>query len=85
MTRTCVSHPPRSGQLAIWDYSTQSLVKSIEASTVALRAARFIARMSWVVCAGDDMKIRVFNSLTQEKVSRALARESDESCDFHVT
>ena len=41
-----------SGHLNIWNYETQSLVKTIEATTndLPIRTAKFVERKSWVVC-----------------------------------
>lgn len=57
-----------SGNLFIWDYNTQTLVKSMEVCGLPVRCAKFITRKQWVVTASDDMQIRVFNYNSLEKV-----------------
>jgi len=57
-----------SGQVHIWNYSTQTLVKTFEVSDTPVRAAKFIARKQWIVTASDDMCLRVFNYNTMQRV-----------------
>ncbi|GAX17924.1 hypothetical protein FisN_18Hh132 [Fistulifera solaris] len=57
-----------SGNVMIWDVEAGSLVKSFEMSELPVRCARFIARKQWFVAASDDMRLRVFNYNTMEKV-----------------
>lgn len=57
-----------SGCVMIWNYDTQSLVKSFEATTLPVRNAKFIARKQWIVMTSDDLKIRVFNTNTMDKM-----------------
>jgi coatomer subunit beta' len=52
----------------IWDYETGSLAKSFEVSELPVRCAKFIARKQWFVAASDDMRVRIFNYNTMEKV-----------------
>jgi coatomer subunit beta' len=52
----------------IWDYESGSLVKSFEISELPVRCAKFIARMQWFLAASDDMRVRVFNYNTMEKL-----------------
>uniref|UniRef100_M4BLE0 Beta'-coat protein n=2 Tax=Hyaloperonospora arabidopsidis (strain Emoy2) TaxID=559515 RepID=M4BLE0_HYAAE len=58
-----------SGTLMIWNYATQSLVKTLEVSSLPVRNAKFVARKQWVVASSDDMQVRVFNYNTMEKVT----------------
>eukprot|EP01053_Blabericola_migrator_P000348 Blabericola_migrator_1__347@NODE_1088_length_5485_cov_101_249354_g746_i0_p1_GENE_NODE_1088_length_5485_cov_101_249354_g746_i0NODE_1088_length_5485_cov_101_249354_g746_i0_p1_ORF_typecomplete_len887_score139_45Coatomer_WDAD/PF04053_14/23Coatomer_WDAD/PF04053_14/2_8e03Coatomer_WDAD/PF04053_14/1_2e121WD40/PF00400_32/9_5e02WD40/PF00400_32/3_5WD40/PF00400_32/5_6e06WD40/PF00400_32/1_1e06WD40/PF00400_32/4_5e10WD40/PF00400_32/1_3e08WD40/PF00400_32/43WD40/PF00400_32/3_6e02WD40/PF00400_32/1_5e03ANAPC4_WD40 len=58
-----------NGQLVVYDYNSQALIKSIEASSSALRCAKFIARKNWIICGGDDMKIRAYDYLTLERIA----------------
>ena len=53
-----------SGHLNIWNYETQTIVKTIEATSndLPIRTARFIERKSWVVC-GTSKTLYVLNSL----------------------
>jgi len=57
-----------SGNVYIWDYSTNTLAKSFEMGTNPVRCARFIVRKNWVIAGTDDMKLRVYNYNTMEKV-----------------
>ncbi|EFO89170.1 hypothetical protein CRE_31613 [Caenorhabditis remanei] len=57
-----------NGNVHIWNYETQTLVKSFEVCDVPVRAAKFVPRKSWVVTGSDDMHIRIFNYNTLERV-----------------
>lgn len=57
-----------NGHVFLWNYSTQSLVKSVEVSDQPVRAAKFVTRKQWIVAGADDMQIRVYNYNTLEKV-----------------
>jgi len=58
-----------NGNVHIWDYETQELVKSFEVCEgLPVRAAKFITRRNWIVTGSDDRFIRVFNYNTLEKV-----------------
>eukprot|EP00741_Cyanophora_paradoxa_P015643 tig00020903_g15100.t1 len=57
-----------NGNVYIWNYSTQALVKSFEVTELPVRAAKFIPRKQWIICGSDDMYIRVYNYNTMEKV-----------------
>jgi coatomer subunit beta' len=59
-----------NGQVQVWNYQTQTLVKSFEITDQPVRCARFIARKQWLVTGSDDMQIRVFNYNTNEKVAQ---------------
>ena len=52
----------------IWNYVSQSMVKSIEVCELPVRAARFIASKQWLVTGSDDMQIRVYNYNTMERL-----------------
>ncbi|KAF1323171.1 Coatomer subunit beta, partial [Globisporangium splendens] len=58
-----------TGSIMIWNYDTQTLVKTIEVSPLPVRNAKFVARKQWIVTSSDDMQIRVFNYNTMEKVT----------------
>ncbi|KAI9888137.1 MAG: hypothetical protein M1823_000072 [Watsoniomyces obsoletus] len=58
-----------SGNVNIWSYETQAIVKSFELTDVPVRAGRFIARRNWIVCGSDDFKVRVYNYNTSEKIA----------------
>ncbi|XP_044960915.1 coatomer subunit beta'-1 isoform X1 [Hordeum vulgare subsp. vulgare] len=57
-----------SGTLCIWDYQTQTMVKSFEVSELPVRSAKFVSRKQWVVAGADDMFIRVYNYNTMDKI-----------------
>ena len=57
-----------SGHVFIWNYVSQSMVKSIEVCELPVRAARFIASKQWLVTGSDDMQIRVYNYNTMERL-----------------
>jgi coatomer subunit beta' len=53
-----------SGHANIWNYQTQSLVKSFEVTDVPVRCGRFVARKNWYIsrfcpiyscCGGRDL------------------------------
>ncbi|KAJ3254213.1 Coatomer subunit beta' [Boothiomyces macroporosus] len=58
-----------NGNLNIWNYETNSLVKTFEVCDLPLRAAKFIARKSWVVTGSDDFHVKVYNYNTHEKIT----------------
>jgi len=57
-----------SGNIFIWDYNTQTLVKQLEVCNLPVRCAKFVTRKQWIVTASDDMHLRAFNYNTLEKV-----------------
>ncbi|KAF5932160.1 hypothetical protein HYC85_028331 [Camellia sinensis] len=57
-----------SGTVCIWNYQSQTMVKSFEVTELPVRSAKFIARKQWVVAGADDMYIRVYNYNTMDKV-----------------
>jgi len=58
-----------SGNVYIWNYQTQNLVKSFEVTdNLPIRTARFVPRKQWIIVGADDMQIRVYNYNTMEKV-----------------
>ncbi|XP_041377525.1 coatomer subunit beta'-like isoform X2 [Gigantopelta aegis] len=56
-----------NGNVHIWNYESQQLIKSFEVCDLPVRAARFVARKNWVITGSDDMHIRVFNYNTLER------------------
>eukprot|EP00927_Polykrikos_kofoidii_P056085 TRINITY_DN5026_c0_g1_i1.p1 TRINITY_DN5026_c0_g1~~TRINITY_DN5026_c0_g1_i1.p1 ORF type:complete len:911 (+),score=145.22 TRINITY_DN5026_c0_g1_i1:55-2733(+) len=62
-----------SGNVFIWDYNTQTLVKQLEVCNLPVRCAKFVVRKQWIVTCSDDMHIRVFNYNTLEKVHEVEA------------
>jgi len=57
-----------NGNVYIWNYETQQMVKTFEVSELPVRTAKFVSRKSWIITGSDDMNIRVFNYNTHEKV-----------------
>lgn len=57
-----------SGNVMIWDYESGGLAKSFEVSDLPVRCARFVLRKQWFIAASDDMRLRVFNYNTMEKI-----------------
>ncbi|TYJ46721.1 hypothetical protein E1A91_A02G137900v1 [Gossypium mustelinum] len=57
-----------SGTLCIWNYQSQTMVKSFEVTELPVRSAKFVARKQWVVAGADDMFIRLYNYNTMDKV-----------------
>lgn len=58
-----------SGAVTIWNYQSQSIVKTIEVCDLPVRTAKFIARKNWIVAGADDLLIRIFNYNTGEKIA----------------
>lgn len=56
-----------SGNIFLWDYNTQTLVKQLEVCNLPVRCAKFVVRKQWIATASDDMHIRLFNYNTLEK------------------
>ena len=48
--------------------SPQQIAKTFEVCDLPVRAAKFVARKHWVITGSDDMKVRVFNYNTLERV-----------------
>lgn len=57
-----------NGTAQVWNFETQTVIKSFEVTELPVRSARFVARKNWVVVGSDDMLVRVFNYNTLEKV-----------------
>ncbi|KAF6144026.1 hypothetical protein GIB67_017634, partial [Kingdonia uniflora] len=57
-----------SGSVCIWNYHTQTMVKSFEVTELPVRSAKFIPSKQWVVAGADDMCIRLYNYNTMDKV-----------------
>ncbi|XP_050414492.1 coatomer subunit beta' isoform X1 [Patella vulgata] len=57
-----------NGNVHVWNYESQQLIKSFEVCDLPVRASKFVARKNWVITGSDDMTIRVFNYNTLERV-----------------
>jgi len=62
-----------SGNIFLWDYNTQTLVKQLEVCNLPVRCAKFVPRKQWIATASDDMHLRVFNYNTLEKAHEVEA------------
>ncbi|WWD16221.1 hypothetical protein CI109_100647 [Kwoniella shandongensis] len=58
-----------NGQVKIWNYETQTDLKTFEISDVPVRCVRYIARKNWFVSGSDDFQLRVYNISTGEKIT----------------
>lgn len=58
-----------NGSAYIWSFATGQVVKTFELCDVPVRAGRWIARKSWIVCGSDDFQLRVYNYHTSEKIT----------------
>lgn len=56
------------GNVNVWNYETQVLIKTFQVCDLPCRTAKFVARKNWVVTGSDDMRIKVFNYNTLEKI-----------------
>lgn len=59
-----------SGHIFIWNYNTQTMVKSIEVCDLPVRCAKFIPQKQWIICGTDDYDIHVYNYNTLERVKQ---------------
>ncbi|KAF5288983.1 hypothetical protein FQA39_LY03862 [Lamprigera yunnana] len=57
-----------NGNINVWNYENQQLVKTFEVCDLPVRAAKFVPRKNWIVTGSDDIQIRVFNYNTLERV-----------------
>ncbi|ORY30022.1 coatomer WD associated region-domain-containing protein [Naematelia encephala] len=58
-----------NGQVKIWDYETQTDLKTFEVTDVPVRCVRYIARKNWFVSGSDDFQLRIYNISTGEKIT----------------
>ncbi|KAJ9114335.1 hypothetical protein QFC22_005788 [Naganishia vaughanmartiniae] len=58
-----------NGQVKIWNYETQTDLKTFEVTDVPVRCVRYIARKNWFVSGSDDFQLRVYNISTGERVT----------------
>lgn len=57
-----------NGNVHVWNYETQQLVKTFEICDLPVRCGKFVARKNWLITGSDDNQIRVFNYNTLERV-----------------
>jgi coatomer subunit beta' len=67
-TNVSVVSPVLSELLVDMPCLVQTLAKSFELGDTPVRCAKFITRKQWFIAATDDMKLRVYNYNTQEKI-----------------
>ncbi|GFQ97770.1 coatomer subunit beta' [Trichonephila clavata] len=62
-----------NGNVHIWNYDSQVIVKSFEVCDLPVRAAKFVPRKNWILTGSDDMQLRVYNYNTLERVQSVEA------------
>jgi len=65
-----------NGNVYIWNYNNQTLVKTFEVTDLPVRAAKFVSRKQWIVTGSDDMMVRAYNYNTMERI-KAIEAHSD--------
>ena len=58
-----------NGEVSVFNYNTQSLTKKFEVSNQPIRTAIW-AGEDWIITAGDDLQVRVFNFHTTQKLQQ---------------
>ena len=58
-----------NGEVSVFNYNTQTLSKKLEVSSKPIRSAIW-AGEDWIVTAGDDLQIRIFNFHTTQKLQQ---------------
>ncbi|KAJ3293109.1 Coatomer subunit beta' [Rhizoclosmatium sp. JEL0117] len=69
-----------TGTVSIWNYESQTLVKSYNVSNTPTRAVKFITKKSWFIVGCDDKHIHVYNYQTDELVTKFLAHQDYIRC-----
>lgn len=64
-----------TGQVVIYDYNADAVVKQFEVSDQPVRSGKFVSRKQWIVVVADDMFLRVYNYNTMEKVHELEAHQ----------
>ena len=64
-----------TGKVYIWNYITGDVVRQWDVCSSPVRACRFVERKQWIIIGCDDLKIRVYNYNTAEKI--VLAQSVD--------
>ncbi|XP_054160801.1 coatomer subunit beta'-like [Oppia nitens] len=57
-----------TGQVHVWNYDSQELVKSFDVCGQPVRSAKFVSRKNWIITGSDDMIVRVFDYSTRELI-----------------
>ncbi|GMR45035.1 hypothetical protein PMAYCL1PPCAC_15230, partial [Pristionchus mayeri] len=50
-----------NGEVNVWNYQTEALVKNFKVCESPVRAAVFVARKGWVITGSDDKHVRVYD------------------------
>jgi coatomer subunit beta' len=58
-----------NGTVILWNYESQTVVKTFEITSLPIRTGKFIAQKSWFITGSDDLQLRVFNYNTFERVA----------------
>ncbi|KAJ3293111.1 hypothetical protein HDU79_000694 [Rhizoclosmatium sp. JEL0117] len=69
-----------AGTVSIWNYESQTLVKSYNVSNTPARTVKFITKKSWFIVGCDDKHIHVYNYQTDELVTKFLAHQDYIRC-----
>jgi coatomer subunit beta' len=64
-----------NGNVFIYNYQTQAVVKQFEITELPVRIAKFIPRKQWIIVGSDDMLVRIFNYNTMECVHKWEAHQ----------
>lgn len=62
-----------NGNVFIWNYESEQIIRTFEVSEVPVRCAKFISRKNWLIVGSDDMCIRIYNYNTCEKIKEIEA------------
>lgn len=57
-----------NGNVHIWNFESQQLIKSFEVCDLPVRNAKFVPRKNWILTGSDDMHVRCYNYNTLERV-----------------
>lgn len=77
-------HALYSGQVTIWNWATQSLLRTIEVGDLPVRAARFIPQKGWIVVGCDNLSIKFYSVQSGDLVTTLEAAHSDYIRDIAV-
>ncbi|XP_052225697.1 coatomer subunit beta'-like isoform X7 [Dreissena polymorpha] len=69
-----------NGNVHIWNFESQQLIKSFEVCDLPVRCARFVARKNWILTGSDDMHVRAYNYNTLERVHQFEAHSDYIRC-----
>ena len=64
-----------NGNIIIYDYITQAILKSFEVSNFPIRCTKFVSRMHWLIVGSDDKNLRIYNYNTLDKIKTFQAHD----------